>query len=118
MRNLLALAAAAVVVFAVVGWWLGWYQITSTPDGAGRQNINISVDKDKISEDLKKGRERLGDILTPKDGTTEHQHVMPRPEPPAAPNPLVRTNPDGSLTLPPTGVVPADYTPRAEPPPQ
>src|SRR5947208_2280392 len=31
MRNLLALLGAAVVAFAVVGWFLGWYQIKTTP---------------------------------------------------------------------------------------
>jgi hypothetical protein len=116
MRNLLALAAAAILMFAVVGWWLGWYQITSTPDGTGHQNIHIDVNKNKISEDLKKGKAKLYDLLSPDSDAPEHQLVMPRLEPPPAPTSPARTNPDGALVLP--GVVPADYTPRAEPPPE
>ena len=31
MRSLLTLVGAAVVTFAVVGWFLGWYTVRSTP---------------------------------------------------------------------------------------
>lgn len=59
MRNLLALLAFAVLVFAGVGWWLDWYQIQSQTGLAGHQSLNIDINRSKISSDVRKGIEKL-----------------------------------------------------------
>jgi len=66
MKNLLALAAAALLVFAAVGWYLGWYQIKSESKDGHRQ-IHIDVNGPKISEDLEKGKDKIRDLLTSKE---------------------------------------------------
>ena len=38
MRNLLALSAAAVLAFAGIGWYRGWYKVETEPATGGHQN--------------------------------------------------------------------------------
>src|SRR2546423_14969318 len=117
MRNLLALAAAALLVFAAVGWYLGWYTISSSSDESGHQKINIDLNRDKITEDVNKGKAKLRGLLASKDNQT--QQTGTESSPPSLP-PGFQTTSDGALVLPPVDpkgtVVPADYTPRSVPP--
>ncbi|HMC88695.1 MAG TPA: hypothetical protein VKI17_04065 [Gemmataceae bacterium] len=59
MRNLLALLATAVIVFAAVGWYLGWYKIQTNVPQDGHQSINVDVNNKKIKEDILRGEQRL-----------------------------------------------------------
>lgn len=63
MRNLLALGAAALIGFAGIGWYLGWYKFESTPTATGR-HISIDLNTPKIKEDVGKAKERLRDSLS------------------------------------------------------
>jgi hypothetical protein len=63
MRNLLAFLAAVVLTFGGMGWYLGWYQIKAEPAAAGKRNVNIEINTVKITEDLKKGEDRLHDLI-------------------------------------------------------
>src|SRR5215813_6712393 len=63
MRNLLALLAAGVLVFLGIGWYLGWYKISSTPGTDGHRQISIDLNTNKIKEDVNKGESRLHDAL-------------------------------------------------------
>ena len=58
MRNILALVGAATVTFLAVGWYLGWYQISSLRSPQGQQSLNVSINPDKITDDVKKGVEK------------------------------------------------------------
>jgi hypothetical protein len=55
MRNLLALFALAILIFAGVGWYLDWYKIKTEPAAAGHHHVNIDFNGTKIREDSKKG---------------------------------------------------------------
>lgn len=59
MRNLLAFVAALVLTVAGVGLYLDWYKIRSTSPGAGRRNVNIDINTDKIGGDLREGGEYI-----------------------------------------------------------
>jgi hypothetical protein len=72
MRNLLALAAAAVLAFVVVGWFRGWYQISSKPGANGRE-YDVNFNSPKISSDLEKGEEKVRDMLKNKIKQTSSQ---------------------------------------------
>jgi len=63
MRNLLAFAAAAVVAFLAVGYFLNWYQVRAIPGPAGHEDVHFDVDGKKIGADVKKGEEELMDAL-------------------------------------------------------
>ncbi|HEX3149535.1 MAG TPA: hypothetical protein VHR66_15780 [Gemmataceae bacterium] len=62
MKNILALVGAAVVGFLVLGWYLGWYQVSNV-NSHGQQSVNVSFDPNKIQTDVKKGVERGGEIV-------------------------------------------------------
>jgi hypothetical protein len=57
MRNILAAIGAAVVAFLAVGWYLGWYQVSSTPSSKGPQAVQVDINPTKITDDVKKGVE-------------------------------------------------------------
>jgi len=75
MRNTLALVGAATVTFLVVGWYLGWYEVSSLPSPNGRQSLHVDINSGKITEDVKKGVEKGAEIVDnlrekAKDGPT------------------------------------------------
>ena len=67
MRNLLALAAFLVLMFAGIGWYRGWYKVQTEPTTPGHQSVNIDFNRDKIVEDsaqgVKKVEEKLQKVL-------------------------------------------------------
>jgi hypothetical protein len=63
MRNILALVGAATVAFLGLGWYLGWYQVTSVPAPHGKQSVTVDINPTKITEDVKRGVEKGGQIV-------------------------------------------------------
>jgi hypothetical protein len=55
MRNLLALFALVILIFAGLGWYLDWYKIKTEPAAAGHHQVNIDFNGTKIRDDSKKG---------------------------------------------------------------
>ena len=66
MRNLLALLGAALVVFAVVGWYRGWYQFETEPGAGGQRDVKIEINGPKIEKDLHQGTQKLENALANK----------------------------------------------------
>lgn len=88
MKNLLALAAFALLLFAGVGWYLGWYKIQSSPSADGHRQISIDLNTPKIKDDLNTGKEKLRDLLSSKEKENSglRQTVVPaRPDSGAVP---------------------------------
>ena len=78
MRNILALVGAATVAFLAVGWYLGWYQVSSRPNTSGKQSVQVDINPDKITDDVKKGVEKGGELVDSirdksKEGTPANQ---------------------------------------------
>ena len=63
MKNALAFLGAALVAFLIVGWYLGWYQVSRVPSGEGNQAVHLDINADKITSDVKKGVEKGGEIV-------------------------------------------------------
>src|SRR4051794_33230095 len=63
MRNLLALVGLAVVLFAGIGWKLGWYTFQTTTTSPGHRQFNVDVDTKKITTDVKQGEQRVEKAL-------------------------------------------------------
>jgi hypothetical protein len=87
MRNLLALVGAAVVGFAGLGWYLGWYHI-----GTDSGKVEVEINAKKVISDVKAGEKKAADFVnksgppapTPTPKTVEGQPVsnsgVPIPE--------------------------------------
>ena len=71
MRNLLALLATAVIVFAAVGWYLGWYKIQTNVPQDGHQSINVDLNNKKIKADILRGEQRLHKAIEGNKGEAE-----------------------------------------------
>jgi hypothetical protein len=63
MKNVLALVGAALVAFLALGWYLGWYQISSLPSPNGKQAIHVDINSDKVTNDVKTGVEKGEQIV-------------------------------------------------------
>jgi hypothetical protein len=88
MRNLLALLGAAVVAFAALGYFLGWYNVHSIIDGEGHRHQVIDVNPTKAVHDVTQGEEALKNTLQKNQGQPGQQPA-PTPETtqtPSAPN--------------------------------
>lgn len=82
MRNLLALGAAALIGFAGIGWYLGWYKFQTEATDTGRQ-IKIDLDTPKIKQDVGAGREKLRNYLASDENATSNS---PSSNPSTPPN--------------------------------
>ena len=65
MRNLFALVGLVVVVFGVLGWYKGWYSVTSD-----KGTLQVELNKAKVLSDGKKMVEKGEEILNSSDKTT------------------------------------------------
>jgi hypothetical protein len=100
MRSLLTLVGAAAVTFAVVGWFLGWYKVHTTPGPDGHREVQIDFNGPKIKQDLKTGEDKIRNLT---------QNVTAGTSAPAAP-----ASP-GTVMLPPLPVPPSP-APQTSPP--
>lgn len=121
MRNLLALAAAAVIAFVVVGYFQGWYAVKRTTDSSG-SHYEVDVNSPKISEDISKAKEKARTWLSqsnPSGNTTAPQQVI-RPTPPELPSGTptsFTTTSDGTIVFPSIPLPPpAQNSPITTPP--
>jgi hypothetical protein len=62
MRNLIAFVGALFLMVAVVGWYLGWYQVHTLTTSPGHRAVKIDIDTNKVGQDLKKGGEKLEEL--------------------------------------------------------
>ena len=119
MRNILTLGGAALLVFAGLGWYLGWYKVQSTPTSDGHRHINIDLDTNKIKADVAKGKDKLRDLLTtdknqqPANNTLPTGNTQPTSNNPGSTNTSFRPSNDGGFIFPGTDVQITFPTPPA-----
>jgi hypothetical protein len=70
MRNLFALIGFAIVAFAVVGWYCGWYRLSVQKGEGGKAEIQTVVDTKKVTEDSTAFFHKLGQLLSQKTQAT------------------------------------------------
>lgn len=63
MRNLVFLLFLGVVVFAVVGWFLDWYDVTGVRNSNGKTSIQLEYNGSKVKEDLGKGVKKFNETV-------------------------------------------------------
>ena len=80
MRNLLALFGLLVIVFGVVGWYRGWYEIGSATGKDGQKQFQVSIDSGKITSDVKSATRKVGELRS-EDGESEEPAEQPSTRP-------------------------------------
>ena len=66
MRNMLAFLAVVALTAGGVGWYLGWFQVSSVPGGEGQRTFTVDVHTNKISQDLHQVEARVEKKLAEK----------------------------------------------------
>ena len=96
MRNILAIVGAATIAFLAVGWYLGWYQVSSPTSSQGKQSVQVEINPTKITEDVKKGVEQGGEIVN-------NLREKPKAEPAGPASSFFSPTPPPGQKTPPTG---------------
>ena len=118
MRSLLTLVGAAVVTFAVVGYFLGWYQVHTAPGPDGHRKVDIDFNAQQFQQDVEKAKDQIfkashqgpsgqtapdtpatGSVALPTPPGAIPQG-LPVPGMPLNVNPTPQTVPAGTFTLP------------------
>ncbi len=63
MKNLFALVGAGTIAFAGLGWYFGWYNLSRQPSAPGTQTIKVDLHPNKMTTDVQKGAEHVGEII-------------------------------------------------------
>ena len=63
IRNLLALLALALLVFAGVGYYKEWYTLKWLTGADGHTTIAVDLDKKKVENDLNAGKEKVVEVI-------------------------------------------------------
>lgn len=63
MKTFFALVGAGTITFVGLGWYLDWYRLSRQPAPAGTQRLQVDLNPDKITGDVRKGIERGGEII-------------------------------------------------------
>jgi hypothetical protein len=77
MRAILTLIGAATVTFLGAGWYLGWYDLKRSGETG---NISVDINSDKVTKDIKKGAQRVGDVVDKiRDGSDSKPPALTTP---------------------------------------
>ncbi len=76
MRNILALLGLGLVVFGVMGWYKGWYTVSSEKGGS----VQVEVNKTKLIHDGKEIIEK-GEGLFKGGSKEKESHAVTPPAP-------------------------------------
>jgi len=94
MRNLLALVGAVVVGFAVVGWYMNWYQLSFSKTADGQLRVETKVDADRVVKDTSDKAKQVGALLGDQIDRVQKDAATPSPTPGTTPAPVaVPTDP-------------------------
>ena len=62
MKKLFFLLVLAIIAVGVVGFYQGWFALTTTTTVDGKPNIGVTVDQDKINSDKAKAEQKAKDL--------------------------------------------------------
>jgi hypothetical protein len=62
MKRIVFLLVLVVAVVGCLGFYLGWFHLTTETTTDGKSNITVTVDKDKIHDDKEKAKDKAKEI--------------------------------------------------------
>jgi len=106
---------AALVAFAIVGWYRGWYQVTTDPEPGGHREVKIDINGPKIGKDVHQGAQKLEHAVENKfQGTGAGAPTAPTAPPAAQLPPAGTAAPGGGQFVTPAGFGTAYPAPENE----
>jgi hypothetical protein len=72
MKKLLGVLLGLAIVLAAVGFFRGWFSITTTDEGTDT-NVNLRIDRQRIKEDADLAREKAGELGSRMSGDTAEE---------------------------------------------
>jgi hypothetical protein len=100
---MLALLGLVIVLFAGLGWYLGWYHVAVSPTADGHKKIEFDVDSSKLKDDVSTGIEKgkeFVDTFRKKDADPDAPKELVGPPKPANLTPVVpNTGTPGPVTF-------------------
>jgi hypothetical protein len=61
MKSIFKLLIILVICLAGIGFYRGWFSFSNTGSNEQKEEINVSVDKGKIREDVRKAKNKVGE---------------------------------------------------------
>lgn len=109
LKNMLAMGALGLLIFAGLGWYLDWYRVQKTagPDGP---SYRVDINKTEIRNDLKQARDKVSGFFT-KGTPTSNPGAPPAQYPPNAyqPSPYPQQSPYPPQVQYPPATYPPQY---------
>jgi len=70
MRSLIKLLVVLLICLAGIGFYRGWFSLTShNPDTVGdKVNVNLSVDKGKMKSDVREAKQKVKEEIKELEG--------------------------------------------------
>jgi hypothetical protein len=90
MRGLFTLIGFLVCAALIVGYFRGWYTITSHPTENGHVKYQIDVNTQKAKEDVSKGTKAAVNAVTPAKTNTAQNPAPPSNAPPSTWTPATK----------------------------
>jgi hypothetical protein len=107
MRNLLALIGLAVVGFAGIGWYMGWYKLSFSRSSDGNLEIKTDVNTQKVGADSTEALKNLGAAIGThvQKAAQDAKSTAPTNAPGGTPGPVTPAQNSTSNSLAPTGAI-------------
>jgi hypothetical protein len=103
MKNFLALIGLIVVLVVGLGWYLGWYQLSTQPGSDGHRTINVDINTKKPLQDGQNLQKKISEAIGNNDQKGSNTIVpnVPNSEKKVEGQPTggIRFNEDGSFTI-------------------
>ena len=88
MFGLLRLAMTLLICILAIGFYMGWFSFNQMPSDpqSNKVNINVSVDKNKVCNDLEKAEQNLSQRIQEANNQSKGSGAsLPAGQPPAVP---------------------------------
>ena len=62
MKRIVFVLVLLIAVVGGLGFYLGWFTLTTQTTADGKSNVTVTVDKDKIHDDKEKAKDKAKEI--------------------------------------------------------
>jgi len=67
VKNVIVFIVVIVLLVGGMGWYLDWFSVSRETTEDGKTNVEVTIDKDNIKDDVDKAKEKVGDAIDKND---------------------------------------------------